>query len=83
MIDLILERYPDEEILKADGYDSAIIGIDEVSMRLIYSKALIIAILQSPEHGMDYLEAIEFFDYNIGSAYVGEKTPIYMENVFE
>jgi hypothetical protein len=33
----ILESYPDEEFLKADGFDDAIIGIDAMSNRLVYS----------------------------------------------
>jgi hypothetical protein len=28
--------------------------------------------------GMTHEEAIEFFDFNIAGAYVGEYTPIYM-----
>lgn len=37
ILDKIIENYPDEEILKADGYDDAVIGIDTDTMRLIYS----------------------------------------------
>ena len=33
LLDIIVEAYPDEEILKADGFDEAIIGIDDHSMR--------------------------------------------------
>lgn len=36
-LEKIVENYPDEEILKADGYDDAVIGIDVDTMRLIYS----------------------------------------------
>lgn len=35
MLDLIISQY-DEELLIADGFDDAIIGIDENTMRLIY-----------------------------------------------
>ena len=31
ILDSIVENYPDEEILKADGLDDAIIGIEEGS----------------------------------------------------
>ena len=27
---------------------------------------------------MDYHEAVEFFDYNVSCAWVGERTPIYV-----
>lgn len=37
MIERIIDTYEEEEFLKADGFNAAIIGVDEVSMRLIYS----------------------------------------------
>ena len=74
MLEDILEYYPGEEILKADGFDDAIIGIDWNNMRLIYSVKKCIDILAGD---MSEEEAIEYFEYNIGSAYVGEKTPIW------
>ena len=37
MIERIFEYYPEEESLKADGFDDAVIGIDENTFRLIYS----------------------------------------------
>ena len=44
MIESITEHHYEEEFLKADGFDDAIIGVDEKEMRLIYSvsKSLII-----------------------------------------
>jgi len=74
MLEEILEYYPEEEILKADGFDDAIIGIDWNNMRLVYSVKKCIDILAED---MSEEEAIEYFEYNIGSAYVGEKTPIW------
>jgi len=47
MLDKIIEWFPEEEILKADGFDNAIIGIDDTSMRLIYSVNKCIEILVS------------------------------------
>ena len=77
----IVDRYTEEEILIADGLDKAIIGIDEYSMRLIYSYTKIIQVLM--EDDMTREDAIEYFQYNIQSAYVGEKTPIYCMDDFE
>ena len=37
MLDEILNKYEEEQFLKADGFDDAVIGIDVNSMRLIYS----------------------------------------------
>ena len=73
----ILEIYPDEEILKADGFDRAVLGIDPESMRLVYDRNLMFDILVTDE-GMEPDDAIEHLDFNVYGAYVGEKTPIYV-----
>ena len=75
MIDRIMEWFPEEEIVLADGFDKAIIGVSNNDMRVIYSKSLCIYILMS--QGMDEDEALEYFEYNVSGAYVGEKTPIW------
>ena len=75
MLDKILEWFPEDEILKADGFDDAIIGIEESSQRLIYSCSKCIDILIAG--GMDNEDATEYFNYNVSGAYVGEKTPIW------
>jgi len=80
MLDKILEWYPDEDILKADGLDDAIIGIEESSLRLIYSKSKVINILVS--EGLTFEEALEHYGFNIEGAYVGEKTPIWCTDDF-
>jgi len=81
MLDKILEWFPEEEILKADGFDEAIIGIDDTSMRLIYSVNKCIIILVSEvlvsEEDLTEEEALEHFHYNVKGSYVGEKTPIW------
>lgn len=74
MLDKILNWFPEEEILKADGFDEAIIGIDEEDMRLIYSSSKCIDILKKD---MNEEEAIEYFNYNVRSSYMGNKTPIW------
>jgi hypothetical protein len=78
LLDSIVENYPDEEILKADGLDDAIIGIDEGSYRLIYSKSKCIEIFVN--EGMDEEDALEHYYYNVVGSYVGEKTPIWCED---
>ena len=81
MLNKIANHHQDEEILKADGFDEAVIGIDSGSMRLIYSVKLCIEILV--EEGMDTIDAVEHFDYNVRGSYVGEKTPIWCDDMFE
>jgi hypothetical protein len=80
MIDKIINAYPDDVFLKANGFDDAIIGVDESSMRLIYSESKCIDILQD-EHDMTLIDAIEYFDFNVKSAYVGEGTPIWCSDI--
>lgn len=82
MLDEIVEYYQDEEILKADGFDDAVIGIEEGSMRLIYSVKRCIEILITEEE-MSLEDALEHFSYNVSGSYVGEKTPIWCEDMFE
>jgi hypothetical protein len=74
MINEIIERYEDELFLKADGFDDAIIGIDENQMRLIYSVSKCIEILSA---FMTEEEAMEHFYFNVSGSYVGDKTPIW------
>ena len=77
MLPYILEWFPEDSILKADGFDEAIIGIDESSMRLIYSVSKCIEILS---RDMDEEEALDYFYYNVHGAYVGEQTPIWCKD---
>lgn len=74
MLDKILQWFPEEDILKADGFDEAIIGIETNEMRLIYSVSKCIQILC---RDMNEEEAVEFFDFNVKGSYVGDKTPIW------
>ena len=76
----IINYYEDEQFLIADGFDDAVIGVDESSMRLIYSTTKCIEILMfQSEMLLD--EAIEYFDFNVRGAYMGEKTPIWCEDM--
>jgi hypothetical protein len=79
MIDKITEYYQDESFLKADGFDEAIIGVDENEMRLVYSVSKCIEILC---RDMSEEDAIEHFYYNISNSYVGDKTPIWCYDNF-
>lgn len=74
LLQAMVQHYSDEEILKADGLDEAVIGIDVNSMRLVYSAEKAILIFA---RDMKYTQAIEYFEYNTECAYMGEKTPIW------
>ncbi len=70
----ILEDY--ENVLIADGFDDAVIGIEPMTMRVVYDIDKVIEILI--EQGMDHDEAIEYYEFNIVGAYVGEQTPLFV-----
>jgi hypothetical protein len=67
------------ETLVADGFDEAIIGIGRQFNKnlVIYDEDKCIQILMERD-GMTDEEAIEFFEFNVVGAYVGEYTPIYV-----
>jgi hypothetical protein len=65
-----------ERAMLVDGHDDALAGYDTKG-RAVY---LVDQILQTliNRDGMSRDEAMEFFDFNIADAYVGEFTPIYI-----
>ena len=77
----IIENHYDEEFLKADGFDDAVIGVCYNSNRLIYSYTKCKQILI--DEGMDEMDAIEHLSYNVINSYVGEKTPIWCMDNYE
>lgn len=70
--------YDGYELLFADGFDAAIIGVDTVGVRVCYDVDKCIEILRT-EHGMELEDAIDYFDFNVAGAYVGEQTPLYIK----
>jgi hypothetical protein len=78
----LVDLYDDPDLLFADGFDNSIIGVT-IGFNghvVVYDINKIISRLM--EDGMTHEEAEEYFDYNIIGAYVGERTPIYV-NVYE
>lgn len=74
----IIEHYADDiKWISADGFDSAIIGVS--NNRIVYSRSKCIEILMSRDN-MNYEEADEFFDFNVEGAYVGKKSPIWVDD---
>jgi hypothetical protein len=69
-LETILNNYPNEEFLLADGFNDAILGVDETEMRLIYSVSRCLDILMK---NMSHEEAEEYFEFNVSGAYMGEK----------
>lgn len=60
-----------------DGYDKAIIGITD-NGQLVYSKDIMVELLIKADSEMSEEDAWEFLEFNCFNAYVGEKTPIFI-----
>ena len=78
-LQFIKDNYPD--VLIADGFDDAIIGIAErygMNPVVLYNKNKCLNIMQTRD-GMSEEDAIDFFYYNIVGAYMGEHTPCFAE----
>ena len=75
----LCEHYGDD-LLFADGYDGAIVGVcgGFDSGRVAYSIPKMIEIA-AKDLSVDYDEAVEWLEYNTFGSYVGENTPIYVE----
>lgn len=70
----------DPELLLADGYDDCILGVSFEFGRLprvAYDRGKMIEKLMAD--GCSWEDAEEFFEFNIAGAYVGERTPAYIE----
>ena len=69
------------EALLCDGFDEAIIGMAErinLGPVVAYDVDKILGIMVERD-GMTYEEAIEYFDFNILGAWMGENTPVYIQ----
>lgn len=79
-LEKVIELCPDEEFLKADGWDDCIIGVTTRGV-LVYNRNKIIDMLMKDKLSRE--EAEEYFEFNIECAYVGDKTPIYIDVIDE
>ena len=76
----ISEEYPD--LLTADGFDDAIIGVVQRmgELAICYDEDKVIDILMERD-GMTYEEAVEYFYFNVAGAWVGESTPFFLQKM--
>jgi hypothetical protein len=68
----------DPEMLLADGFEEAVIGYVTIFNKTVslYDRNKCLDILVKRD-GMTYEEAVEFFDFNVTGAYVGDLTPAF------
>lgn len=75
----LVDQVGDEDLLFADGFDKAIIGVSlGREQKVVYDYDACITILMKD---MSYEEAVEFFDYNTLDSYVGERTPVFIKRM--
>ena len=64
------------DAMLVDGHDDSLAGWDTQGRAIYFIDHIIGTLIE--RDGMTAEEAVEFFDFNIAGAYVGEYTPIYM-----
>tara|TARA_R110000764_G_scaffold770_2_gene2882 strand:- start:676 stop:942 length:267 start_codon:yes stop_codon:yes gene_type:complete len=75
----IIELYADtDNILFADGLDEAIIGFDPNLWKVVYSRNRCIEIIAAD--GMSTEDALEYLEYNTFNTYMGDNTPVWVED---
>ena len=82
--EFIEEWWPDNEILLADGFEGAFIGVGEQfnQKMAVYDWDKCIEILMVRD-GMVYDDAVDFMDYNVTGAWVGEGTPCFLRRCID
>jgi hypothetical protein len=76
---MIKKNIRENVMLRADGFNDAIMGIVQRCGQadvILYDTDMIIQILIDAD-GMTYEEAVEYFDFNILGAWVGDGTPAF------
>lgn len=75
-----LSEHFGSDLMFADNFDGAIIGVSVGlgSSKVVYDTRKMAEILVK-EHSMTEEDAWEYLEYNTFQAYVGDKTPIYVD----
>ena len=76
--DLLYQLSPD--VIVAAGFEDALSGVGQQFNKAmaVYDRQKCIEILMERD-GMSDEEAVEYFEYNVTGAWVGEYTPIFLE----
>ena len=79
--EIINEFWCDHEIMLADGFDEALVGVGwsfDKSPSAVYDREKCIKIIMK-DNKCNRDEAEDYFCYNVEGAYVGERTPIFLK----
>ena len=69
-------------LLEPETFDAAIVGVTErcgQDPTVCYSIEKILDVLMAD--GMDYEEAVEYYNFNMVGAWVGERTPTFLNTL--
>jgi|TARA_R110000744_G_scaffold130866_1_gene238654 hypothetical protein len=79
MYEVIVDVYgSSDDVLFADGFNDAIIGFEPNMWKVVYSRNKVIEILMED---MSEEDAVEYAEYNTFNAYVGDKTPLWVDDL--
>lgn len=81
-IESAIEDLPeDNAVLLADGLESAFIGIGYQfnTPIAVYSRNRVLKHFEN--EGMSPEDAIEYYEFNVAGSYVGESTPIFLNDI--
>ena len=71
--------YPEENFITLQGFEDALIGVQDRTMRLVYSKS---KIMRQLIREMDYETAMLHFDNNIDGKLDTPRMPIIVNDIF-
>ena len=80
--ELLAELYGDDMVLM-DGFDDALVGVVcryGAEPMACYSREKVLDILQDRD-GMDRDDAVDFFEFNQIGAWLGDRTPCFIEDL--
>lgn len=78
MRDAIAYAYPNDTFMFILGLDEAIIGVEQMTMRVVYSESKCLKILMCK--GLNFKDAEEHLEFNIKTEYMGDKTPVFVDD---
>jgi hypothetical protein len=83
ILDFLAEKYDDEDILIADGFEEAFIGVASGAGKpsvAAYDYQKCIEILMK-DCNVSYFEAVDDFEHNVIAAYMGKYTPVFIDRM--
>jgi len=75
----LYDMYPEENFITIQGFEDALIGVQDKTMRLVYSKS---KIMRQLIREMDYETAMLHFDNNIEGKLDTPRMPIIVNDMF-